>query len=157
MKTAKLLSCLAVFALALGAFYTFTASQAAAGDDNAEYTLIIKKCEVKTTNKNGEAWDVNDGKPDLMVIVRNLSDKDSSPFKTKEKTDTFLGDFNEPTNMKCRAGHTLEFEVADVDVAVNDRIGKLSKALDAKILKDGKLRMENFEQVIYLEVEFKKL
>jgi hypothetical protein len=125
--------------------------------EGAEYAVVLKKVEVKTTNTNGNSWDVNDGKPDLMVMVRNLSDKESKTFKSKEKTDTFSTDFNEPTTIKLKAGQDVEFHVVDVDVAANDDIGKFKLEVTEKALKEGKLRMENFGQVIYLEIEFKKL
>jgi hypothetical protein len=123
----------------------------------ADYTVIIKKVEVKTTNANGNSWDVNDGKPDLAVIVRNTSDKESKTFQTKEKTDTFSAEFNEPTAIKFRQGHILEFQVVDRDVAVNDEIGKFKLEMTEKELKEGKQRREGFGQVIYLELELKKL
>jgi hypothetical protein len=128
-----------------------------AQEKGGEYTVVVKKVEVKTTNVNGNSWDVNDGKPDLAVIIRNLDDKDQKTFQTKEKTDAFSTDFNEPTTIKFRSGQHLELLVVDRDVAVNDDIGKFKLETSDKAIKDGKVRMENFGQVIYLEIELKKL
>src|SRR5688500_2264930 len=92
---------LGILALGLGAI-------TAEADDAAKdglYTVVIKKVEVAKTQKNGSAWDVNDGKPDLRVIVRVVGEKDAT-FKTKEKTDTFSADFNEPTSIKFRMGQS---------------------------------------------------
>jgi hypothetical protein len=131
----------------------------AAGDKNETYTLVIKKVEVKTTQKNGNSWDVNDGKPDLRVIIRNTSDKskDAKAYESKSKEDVFSHDFNEPTNIKFTKGQTLEFEVVDVDVAVNDTVGKTAIEMKDDRLREGKMRIETFDQVVYLEVELKKL
>ena len=128
----------------------------AAADEDA-YTVIIKKVEVKTTKADGSAWDVDNGKPDLAVKVRNYSEKGSKTFTTKTKDDTFSAEFDEPTTVKFRKGQTLEFEVVDVDVAVNDSIGKLSKDMGDDLIKKGKLAFENFGQVIRLEIEVKKV
>lgn len=134
------------------------ASQApVAGGGTDTYTLVIKKVEVKKTQKNGESWDVNNGEPDLRVIVRNMSDKDSKAFETKEHKDRFTADFNEPTNIKFKKGNILEFDVVDVDVAVNDTVGKTRIEMNDERLREGGLRLEGFEQVIYLEIQVKKL
>lgn len=128
-------------------------AEAARADD---YTIIVKKVEVKTTKADGAAWDINDGKPDLSVSVRNVDEKDSKAYKTKTKDDVTSADVDETTTVKVRPGQTIEFEVLDVDAAVNDSAGKVSKELDAATLKSGKLKLEKFGQVIVLEIEFKK-
>ena len=122
-----------------------------------EYTVVIKKVEVKKTNKNGDPWDVNDGKPDLCVVIRNTTDKEQKAFESKVKDDVYAADFNEVTTLKVKEGQVLEFRVLDKDVAAHDEIGKTNREITGKILKEGTLRMENFDQVIFLEIELKKL
>jgi hypothetical protein len=148
----RTLALMAVLCLAL------LASQRAVADDkDTAYTVIIKKVEVQKTKPDGSSWDINDGRPDLCVIVRNVSQKDSKEFETKTRDDTFSAEFNQPSTIKVRPGQTLEFEVVDKDVAVNDSIGKIRREMTADRLKEGKMRLEKFGRVIFLEVELKKL
>jgi hypothetical protein len=128
-----------------------------AGGDKDEYTVVIKKVEVKKTQKNGESWDVNDGAPDLRVFVRNTTNKDEKAFETKEKKDTFSAEFNEAANIRAKKGQSIEIEVVDADVAVNDQVGKTILEINDDHIQKGKLRLENFGQVIYLDIELKKL
>jgi hypothetical protein len=71
--------------LALGAI--LVASRASLGQGDASYTVTIKKVEVKKTQKNGDAWDVNNGAPDLRVIIRNATSSKEKAFESKEKKD----------------------------------------------------------------------
>ena len=151
------MKCAWLTAAALAALCLAPAGGPAVADDDAGYTVVVKKVEVKTTQKDGSAWDVDNGKPDLAVIVRNVSDKGSKEFTTKTKDDTLTAEFDEPASIKVRPGQTLEFEVVDKDVAVNDTIGKVKKEMTADHLKSGKIRLEKFDQVVYLEIEVKKL
>jgi hypothetical protein len=141
--------------LALGAI--LVASRASLGQGDASYTVTIKKVEVKKTQKNGDAWDVNNGAPDLRVIIRNATSSKEKAFESKEKKDVFAADFDEPTTVKFRAGDKLEIEVVDVDVAVNDLIGKTTLDMKEDKLREGKMRLEDFDQVIHLEIDVKKL
>jgi hypothetical protein len=147
------ISALALLAL-FGLFLTGPATTVAADEDS--YTVVVKKVEVKTTKEDGTDWDINMGKPDLSVSVKNIDEKDSKAFKTKTKDDTFSATIEETTTVKVRAGQTVEFDVLDVDAALNDSAGKIKKELDAATLKSGKLKLENFGRVISLEIEFKK-
>src|SRR5262245_54739914 len=36
--------------------------------------MFLVSVKVSETNKDGKSWDPNDGKPDLYVVVKNLSD-----------------------------------------------------------------------------------
>jgi hypothetical protein len=131
-----------------------------AGGEKDEYTVVIKKVEVKKTQKNGESWDVNDGAPDLRVFARNTTNKDEKAFETKEKKDTYSAEFNEAANIRAKKGQSIELEVVDADVAVNDQVGKtLVELTDENIQKglEKGLRIENFGQVIYLDIQLKKL
>jgi hypothetical protein len=48
--------------------------------------------------------------------------------------------------------------VLDVDAALNDSIGKSKEVeITEAMIKDGKMKIEKFGQVISLEVTFKKL
>jgi hypothetical protein len=142
--------------------------------DGATYTVIVHRLEVKQTNQDGNSWDINDGKPDLKVTVRNISEADSKAFETPQKEDTFSAEWNSPTTVKFRSGQTLEFVVLDGDVAANDEMGRVRKHLteagaketaapkdlrpeERAVLKEGRMKFENFGQVILLEIEIKKL
>src|SRR4051812_9075419 len=113
-----------LFAALAALCLSLTGQVARAADEKAPYTIVIKSAKVKTTKADGSAWDINNGKPDLAVIVRNVDEKDTKPFQTKTKDDTFEATFDETASVKVRPGQTLEFEVIDVDVAVNDTAGK---------------------------------
>jgi hypothetical protein len=170
LRTAAL-GCLAVFAMLLGS-QLVTAQDA--NKDGATYTVIIHRLEVKQTNQDGNSWDINDGKPDLKVTVRNISEADSKEFETTQKEDTFTAEWNVPTTVKFRSGQGLLFVVHDVDVAASDEMGRVRKFYtevgaeataapkDARpeekaTLKEGRVKFENFGQVILLEIEIKKL
>src|SRR5690606_34217745 len=113
------LGCLSLFGLLLGSQLAF-AQDNQANKDGDTYTVIIHRVEVKQTNQDGNSWDINDGKPDLQVTVRNLAEADSKAFETTQKEDTFSAEWNVPTNIKFRSGQGLEFVVQDVDVAASD-------------------------------------
>lgn len=123
------------------------------------YTVVVKSVKVQTKKGNETSWDVDDGKPDLCVVVRNLDDKDDdkSKYKTKTKDDSYEADFNEPTTVKVRPGQTLEFEILDKDLLIDDTIGRVEKKMTADVLGKGKLTCEKFGQVITLEIEVKRL
>ena len=122
---------------------------------DAQYTIVVHRVQVKTTKADGATWDINNGKPDLAVIVRNVDEKDVTGGRTKTKEEVFEATFDETLTTKVRAGQTLEIEVVDVDVAVNDTIGKIRKEITPEVLAKKKLKFENFEQVISLEIELK--
>lgn len=126
-------------------------------DDTATYVVVIKSVSVEKTKKDGSSWDINNGAPDLSVIVRNASETDSKKFETKEKEDTFSAEYNTPTTVKVRADQTLEIHVVDNDVASDDTIGKTEVKVTSEILKDGKVELKDFGQVIRLELEMKSL
>jgi hypothetical protein len=147
---------LTVFGILIGS----QVSGVLAGGDKDEYTVVIKKVEVKKTQKNGESWDVNDGAPDLRVFARNTTNKDEKAFETKEKKDTFVAEFNEAANIRVKKGQSIELEVVDADVAVNDQVGKTIVELTDENIQKGiekGLRIESFGQVVYLDIQLKKL
>src|SRR5262245_54932729 len=154
MSIARLMP--AIVVLVIGGFLVGTT--AISGEkDTAEYTIIIKKVEVHKTKADGSAWDIMDGKPDLVVKVQNTSVADSKPFQTKEETDSFTADYNTPTDIKVKLGQNLRFTVLDKDIAADDEIGVHNMELTKKHVDIGKLRIENFGRVIFLEFELKKL
>lgn len=148
---------LSIAALAALCLVLVDRQPAAAEDKDTAYTVVVKKVQVKETKADGSAWDIDNGRPDLAVTVRNTSDKDQKDFTTKTRDDTFSAEFDEPTTIKVRPGQTLEFEVLDKDVAVSDTIGKVRKEMTAEVLGKGTLKLEKFNQVIVLEVTVKKL
>lgn len=147
-----------IAALVLAISGLLVSSQAySAGDSSTQYTLTIKKVDVKKTKADGSAWDIMDGAPDLFVRVSNDSVKDSKAFDTKVHDDIYTTDFNTPTSVRFNPGQTLFFEVYDKDIAANDLVGKVTCEMTEKVIKQGKIRLENFGQVIYLDIEVKKL
>jgi hypothetical protein len=155
MTVARFVPGVVVLALSALLFGSQAFSFAAAGGEG-EYTVIVKKVEVKTTNADKKAWDPMDGKPDLRVRIQNISEKDSKAHDTKEKTDAFVAEFNEPVPVKFRTGQRLEVTVLDVDGVANDEIGKINVNTE-KITKEGTIRLEAFGQVILVELEMKKV
>lgn len=130
--------------------------EARSQDEKGVYTITIHKLEVEKTNSKGASWDLNNGRPDLAVTVRNYSEKDSKSFTTKTKDDTFVAEFNEPTTVKFRIGQTIEFHVVDKDVTGDDTIGKLQQPFNKKIFRVGKHEFK-FGRVKSLLVSVNKL
>jgi hypothetical protein len=100
-----------------------------------EYVIHVKTCKVKETKANGDSWDPMNGKPDLVVQLRNLSQPDSKKYQTKEASDTFENTFNVDTGFRIKDGEELEIQVLDKDLADHDVIGKISKKIGAGLLK----------------------
>ena len=150
----QLIKKFAILTLAVALLATTTITAKAA---EGEHVVVIKSVSVKKVNKEGEAWDINNGAPDLMVVVRNSSERDSKEFKTEEKEDTYAANFNAVTTVKLRADQELTIEVIDVDAVNNDLIGKMTRKFTAEELKEGKVELKNFGQVIRLELEIKSL
>src|SRR5262249_22772767 len=128
MNKVRLIGCLVALGLILGG------AVSRADDPGPDYLVVVKRAEVLKTKADGKSWDVNDGKPDLAVIVRNLDVKDSK-YETKVREDTFAAEFNELTTLKVRKGQTVEFEVVDKDLAVDDSAGKVKRKMTAKMLE----------------------
>ena len=147
----------AIVILTLWGLMPGNSTPVAVADDNAEYTVVIRKVVVKERKADGSHWDINEGKPDLRVKIRNGTVKDSKEYKTKEATDTFSHDFNETTDIRFKIGHKLEITVVDVDVASDDLIGSINVNTEKITPKGGSIKLENFGQVISLEMEIKKL
>lgn len=125
--------------------------------EGTDYTLVVKKVDVKKTKADNSTWDIMDGAPDLFVRVSNNSEKGAKAFDTKVHDDKYTVVFDETTNVRFRSGQTISLEVIDKDVAANDDVGKINVEMTDKVIKMGKLRFENFGQVITLEIEVKKL
>ncbi|MFO0968913.1 MAG: C2 domain-containing protein [Gemmataceae bacterium] len=152
MKTARLVSCAVVAAVAA----LLLGSQVFSADDkDDQYTVIIKKVEVKKTKADGSSWDPMNGAPDLYVTVRNNTDKSGKTYSTKVKDDTFVAEFNEPTTVRFKKGEQLHFEVMDKDPVGSDEVGAIN--VNTGKISEGGIRLENFGQVVVLEVSFKKL
>jgi hypothetical protein len=149
MNTARLaIGFLAVLGMTAGA-------PAVRADD--EYVIHVKGCKVKETKANGDSWDPMNGKPDLAVQLRNLSRPDSKKYETPEAKDTFEHVFNIDTAFRVKAGEELEIQVLDKDIGNDDVCGKITRKLTPEMLQKGVLKLENFGQVIYLELHLKKL
>ena len=121
-----------------------------------EYTFHIKGCKVKEAKANGDSWDPAGGKPDLVVQLRNISRPDSKKYQTKEAADVFENTFNVETAFRFKPGEEIEIQVLDKDVAGDDVIGKFTQKMTEAMCKSGVWKLENFGQVIYLELHIKK-
>lgn len=122
--------------------------------DDAEFQLLIRKIQVKPTDANGNAWDANDSKPDLVVTVRNLSEKSLSPLRTKARTATSVAIINDATGLKFRQGDQLVFRVVDQDLMFDDEIGAVR--WQATNIREGEQRFIEFGRVLSLEFEVRK-
>lgn len=133
---------------------TLSGSQVRADAPEGEkYVLVIKKVSVHKTNSENEAWDLNNGAPDLQVIVTNLNKKDQGEEKTKTTNDVYETTFDAPMKLKVSQGDTLEFKIVDKDFDLDDEIGKVQKKIDG----GGSMKLEKFGRVIHLEIELKKI
>lgn len=137
-------------ALALDALRT-----TATADDNDKKAMrvFLKKVVVSETNKDGKSWDINDGKPDIVVRIKNVSDDTIKEFTSAEKTDTFEATYDVATIL-VSAGQSLRFVVEDKDVAANDTIGDTTLKITSEMLKKGRVTLE-FGLVKHLSLEFK--
>jgi len=127
-----------------------------AGDKDDYYTVVIKRVEVHKTKADGSSWDPMNGAPDIYVRVQNATDKSTKAYETKVKDDTFVAEFNEPTNVKFKKGQQLHFEVMDKDTVSSDEIGSIN--VNATKFKEGEpMRIENFGRVISMDIVFKKI
>jgi len=146
-----------VLCLALGLVGFFT--PAALADDKNEdkgkaVRVVLKSIQVAPTKPDGSAWDINDGKPDLQVRIKNNTDTSIKEFLSPEKTDTFDASFDAPTIL-AMPGQELLIEVLDKDVAVEDAIGRTTIKLTEEMLKKGSHEM-TFNQVKSMKLEFTK-
>jgi hypothetical protein len=124
-----------------------------AGEKKASMKLMLAYVEVKETNTDGKAWDINNGKPDLFVRIKNLSDSSIKEWTSKTMDDTFKATFNVPV-FNVVEGQELEIEVLDSDVTVNDSAGKTKYTLTKERMKEGHVIL-TFSQVTGLRLDFK--
>ena len=106
------------------------------------------------TKKDGASWDVNEGKADPVITVKNESDTTQKAVYTEEKTDTHEASYNSATVL-ISTGQKLSILVEDKDAAVNDTIGNTSFEVTAEQLKKGTMTL-TFGQVKELTIEFQK-
>lgn len=141
-------------ALALVGFL-FGSEAFAGGKDH--YTIHVKSVKVKETQKDGSSWDVDNGKPDLFVRI-NVDAEGAETFDTKVVDDTFAATFNETLGrVKFTPGQKLKIQVFDKDVAANDHIGTYMVTTTEKGVEGKSLILEDFGQVIRLELEYRKV
>jgi hypothetical protein len=110
---------------------------------------------VKVSEKNakGEAWDINNGKPDLQVKIKNLSDNSLKEFVSKEKADTFEATYDVPTVLAME-GQTLQITVLDKDLLKHDEVGTMKLQVTRELIDKGKTDLK-FGQVKSLTLQFK--
>jgi hypothetical protein len=130
--------------------------QLAAGADDERKTvrLFLKKVRVSETNKDGNPWDVNNGRPDLVVRIKNLSDNTVKEWSSQEKSDTFEATFDVAT-VVVEKGQKIQIEVVDKDVAANDLIGRTSFELTKDMINKKGATEISFELVKALTLEFR--
>jgi hypothetical protein len=117
--------------------------------------LVLGKVRVSDTTKDGKAWDINNGKPDLVVRIKNLSDKTTKDWVSEEKADTFDAEYNVAAILVA-PGQELQIEVVDKDLAIEDLIGRKNlKVTEAMFSKDG-MDIGPFDQVKMLTLSFRK-
>jgi hypothetical protein len=153
MRTLRVVAvaCLTLFCAAL--WLENLSTLARAGEKNA-MRLILVSVKVKETNKDGKSWDIDNGKPDLCVRIKNLSDTSAKEFTSATKDDTFEAKYDAPTFL-VTDGAILEIEVLDKDAAIDDSVGKTKYTITKERMKDGNVTL-SFDQVTALRLEFKK-
>jgi hypothetical protein len=148
-----------VFASSLGGlaallFSVALFTEATAQDKQEAVRVTIKSVRVKAVNKDGNAWDVNNGKPDLAVRIRNMSDKNVKDLTTDTAEDSFQATFTGAIVPALR-DQMLQIDVVDKDVAIEDLIGRKTLVLNQDTLKNGRVEL-SFDQVESLVLEFAK-
>jgi hypothetical protein len=116
------------------------------------FNLVLKDVKVKDKNKDGNSWDINDGKPDIHVRITNRTNTSLKPFSSEVRDDTYTATYNQAA-MLVIAKQTLEIEVLDKDVAADDVIGRTTIEITEDMLKRGNTEL-TFGQVDSLRFEF---
>ena len=141
--------------VAFGAALALQGSEAAAGGkDKKTVRVHLMKLKVSETNAKGEAWDINNGKPDPLVTIKNLNDSSAKEFKTKTTNDVFDVDYGGLATVRAVEGDTLQISVFDSDVLKNDVIGTTKLTVTRDMITAGKHELK-FEQVKSLTLEFR--
>jgi hypothetical protein len=155
MRALKVTAAVALLAFGLGLVADLAATAVAQEEKAKAATcrVILGTVKVKETNKDGNAWDINNGKPDLFVRIRNLTQKGIKDFDSNEKEDTYEADFNVATIL-AQEGDEVQFEVLDKDVAANDTVGKVTIKLTPEVMKKGTHNL-TFDQVRSMTIEFR--
>lgn len=117
--------------------------------------VVLGKVKVSEKNKDGKSWDINDGKPDIVVRIKNLSDKTIKDWVSEEKADTFEAEYNAVTIL-ATVGHKLQIEVVDKDLAIEDLIGRKEFEVTAEMLTKPGIDIGPFDQVKSLTLAFRK-
>lgn len=142
------------FLLVLGLTLVLTGQPAAGGVGGKKAVrVVLGSVKVKATKANGDSWDINDGKPDIVVRLKNLSDKSIKDFASEDKEDTLVANYNVATILVIE-GQEVQIEVVDKDVAVEDTIGKKRLKVTGEMIQKGSTNL-SFEQVDSLTLQFK--
>jgi hypothetical protein len=118
------------------------------------YAVFLSKIKVHATNDEGKSWDPNDGKPDIVVRIRNLSDETVKTFESPQKSDTLEALFDLEAS-RAMEGHELWFEVVDKDIDRDDLIGRATVKVTAEMLRQQKVDLK-FGHVEALSIEFRE-
>lgn len=139
--------------LAFGVTLALPGPNATAAGGKKTVRVHLMAVKVSETNAKGEAWDINKGKPDIQVKIKNLSDNSLKEFVSKEKSDTFEATYNVPTVLAME-GQTLQIQVLDKDLVQHDEIGTMKVQVTRELIDKGKTELK-FQQVKSLTLEFK--
>jgi seryl-tRNA synthetase len=153
--------CFALLSCSLALTGLLAASLSATADDNKNdqnakqaIRVHLKDVRVKATNKNNEAWDVNNGRPDIMIRVKNLTDQSVPKYESGTRDDVLIATFDNAA-INAMEGHTIQIDVIDSDVASNDTIGTATFVLSSEACKKGSADL-SFDQVESLKLELEK-
>ena len=95
--------------------------------------VVVHSVKVHTTKKNGDAWDIGGGAPDLVVSVRK-TEKGGARHTTKVKKDAFEASFGERT-IRVTVGDEVEVVVYDEDERFHDKVGETTVKVTEEMLK----------------------
>src|SRR5438034_863302 len=92
MQTFKVTIVASLFVLGLALSQKAYAVEKAAAD--GALRVVLKAVKVADTKADGKPWRANRGKPDLIVSMKNLSDKTQKEVVTDKKSGTLDATFN---------------------------------------------------------------
>jgi hypothetical protein len=154
MKATKVVAVLTLIAAGAAFALHSPAVSEAGGKDVKPMVIHLKSVRVSETNKDGQAWDINNGKPDLVVKIKNDSDSNVKEFTSSEKTDVFEATWDVAT-IPFLKNQKVTITVWDKDVASDDLIGRKQIEITEDMIAKGRAEL-SFDQVKSLIIEFKK-
>lgn len=133
-----------------------TPALVSAPDQGSMYRVILHKVQVGATDRNGKAWNLINGKPDIVVRLWNVSDSSVARFESERVVTTLQADFNAHETVLVKEGQELQIDVIDKGLVLEKAIGSTRFRVTHDMIKTGKLDLK-FDQVEKLIIEFRKL